>query len=227
MARRRRRQARLAPPPRVRIEYLPLEDIQPYAHNPRDNAGAIESVKNSIEEFGFLVPIVLDEHNDIVAGHTRYAAAQLLGMVDVPCIKATHLTEAQIQQFRIIDNKVAEAARWDFDLLSQEMTALQDSGIDFTRFGFTQEEVDCLSDVVAEDCLSGEVINDMTEEARRRRYERRAPSQTRFVCGEVVFFIPKVIYDDWVREVRAACDFDEAVIHTELKRRLGIQERAQ
>ena len=219
MARRRRQ----APPP-VQTIYLTLEEIQPYEHNPRDNEQAISAVKESIRDFGFLVPIIVDADGEIVAGHTRYQAARQLNLREVPVIRATHLTDAQVQQFRIIDNKVAEAARWDFDLLAQEMTALQDTGIDFTRFGFTQEEVDCLSDVVEDDCLSGDMVNTLNDEARRRRSERRAPSQTRLVIGEVVFFIPKAQYDEWIADVRAENDFVEEDIIADLKQRLGITE---
>lgn len=201
-----------------------LEEITPYESNPRDNDHAIASVRESIRDYGFLVPLIVDSDNEIVAGHTRYEAARGLNLREVPVIRADHLTEEQVRQFRIIDNKVAEAARWDFDLLAQEMTALQDTGIDFTRFGFTQEEVDCLSDVVEEDCLSGETVNELNEQARRRRSEHRAPSQTRIVIGHIVFFIPKTVYDEWIAEVRADADFEEDAIIAEMKRRLRIQE---
>jgi hypothetical protein len=202
---------------------LTLEEIQPYDRNPRDNAQAVAAVKESMQEFGFLVPLVIDQEGVIVAGHTRYEAARQLNWGSIPAIRATHLSDAQIRQFRIIDNKVAEAARWDFDLLAQEMTALSDSGIDFTKFGFTQEEVDCLSDVVQDDCLSGDMVNQLNDEASRRRSEHRAPSQTRFVIGTVVFFTPKTVYDEWIQEVRERNDFVEDDIIADLKERLGIQ----
>lgn len=203
---------------------IDLGDMHPYEFNPRDNANAIESTANSIRTFGFLVPIVLDGQGSIVAGHTRHAAAHSLGLTEAPAIRAEHLTPEQIRQFRIIDNKVAELARWDFDLLAGEMQALATSGIDFTSHGFTQEEIDCLGEVVADDCMSGGAMSDMSATERQQRADRRAPSQTRFVCGEFVFFIPQDIYRGWASQLRNECDFDDAEISRRIKEMLQIPE---
>ena len=77
--------------------------------------GAVEYVANSIKEFGFKVPIVLDKNNIIVAGHTRYKAAKLLNITEIPCIIADDLSDEQVKAFRLIDNKAAELASWDID----------------------------------------------------------------------------------------------------------------
>lgn len=208
---------------RVQIDYVDIGDITPYESNPRDNAEAIASVANSIRTFGFLVPVVLDESNEIIAGHTRYEAAIRIGMTEIPCIVASNLTEEQVAQFRIIDNKVSELARWDMDLLSGEITKLRDSGIDFTDFGFRQEEIDCLSDVVSGDCLNNTGI---TEEDTARPStgtgDPRAPARTRTVIGEFVFFIPTEAYKRWARQVRTENDFDEEEIVQDLMNRLGM-----
>jgi hypothetical protein len=198
---------------------MDVGDLAPYERNPRDNADAVESVANSIESFGFLVPIIIDPDNVIIAGHTRLEAAQSLGLTEVPCIRTSHLTEAQINAFRIIDNKVSELARWDFDLLSGEISALADSGINFANYGFTQEEIDCLSEVVADDCLSAGA---MVDNDRAGVAERRAPSQTRFVLGEFVFFISAEDYRRWASMIRNENDFDESEITDDLQNRLGI-----
>lgn len=87
-----------------------IEEITPYDKNPRKNDNAVEYVKQSIEQFGFKVPIVLDKNNVIVAGHTRYKASVELGIKEVPCIVADDLTEDQIKAYRLADNKVAEKA---------------------------------------------------------------------------------------------------------------------
>jgi site-specific DNA-methyltransferase (adenine-specific) len=203
----------------VQIEYLDIGDITPYERNPRDNAEAVDSVAASIESFGFLVPIIVDPENVIIAGHTRLEAAISVGLTEVPCIRTSRLTEAQINAFRIIDNKVAELARWDFDLLSGEITALRDTGIDFTNFGFTQEEIDCLSEVVADDCLAAGA---MVDDDRSGVAERRAPSQTRFVLGEFVFFIPAEDYRRWAAMIRNENDFAEEDITADLQQRLGV-----
>jgi len=123
----------------MRIKHKKLTDLIPYAHNPRINDGAVEAVANSIREFGFLVPIVIDKSNTIVAGHTRYKAAMLLGLTEVPTVDAGNLTDQQIQAFRLADNKTTELAEWDFDKLKIELDALAD--FDMEQFGFEWEEL--------------------------------------------------------------------------------------
>ena len=105
----------------MNIQTLPLKDIHPYASNPRKKAEAVKGVVASIREFGFLVPLVIDRNHEIVAGHTRYLAAQSLGIKEVPCVIADELTEDQIRAFRLADNKVGEMAQWDMDLLPLEL----------------------------------------------------------------------------------------------------------
>lgn len=204
------------------METVDIADIHPYPNNPRINEHAIESTKRSIEAFGFLVPVVVDGNGVLIAGHTRLAAAQQLGMTELPAVRAEHLNEEQARQFRLIDNKVAELARWDFDLLGEEISTLKDSGIDFTEFGWSREEIDCLADVVADDCLSGSTVTDLEAASRQGRADRRAPSQTRFVCGEFVFFIPQAAYRRWAAQVRNENDYDEATIARSLRDVLGI-----
>lgn len=111
-----------------------LADIVPYERNPRNNDKAVKYVANSIKRFGFKVPIVVDRSGVIVAGHTRYKAAEKLKLEEVPCIIADDLTEEQVKAFRLADNKVAEQAEWDFDLLNAEIEELTDW--DFEEFGF-------------------------------------------------------------------------------------------
>jgi len=117
----------------LKIQTIPLKDIHPYARNPRKNDEAMKNVAASIRQFGFLVPLVIDRNHEIVAGHTRYKAAQSLGMKDVPCVIADELTEDQIKAFRLADNKVGEMAQWDMDLLPLE---LADIVMPMTDFGF-------------------------------------------------------------------------------------------
>lgn len=116
-----------------------IGELKPYKNNPRFNDEAVEYVRNSIKEFGFKVPIVIDKNNEIVAGHTRYKASIELGLDEVPCIVADDLTEEQIKAFRLADNKVSEKANWDFSMLDQE---LNDIDIDMSEFGFENIEID-------------------------------------------------------------------------------------
>ena len=117
-----------------KIEIRKIDEIIPYINNPRHNKEAVDLVAASISEFGFKNPIILDSKNVIVAGHTRFAAAKKLGLKEVPCIMADDLTEQQIKAFRLADNKVAEAATWDMDLLKIELDGITD--IDMSNLGF-------------------------------------------------------------------------------------------
>lgn len=117
---------------------IALKDLKPYENNPRKNDDAVKYVAESIKEFGFKVPIVIDKDNVIVAGHTRYKAAKKLGMTEIPCIIADDLTDEQIKAFRLADNKVAEKAEWDFDLLNAELDDIFD--VDMSDFGFPEED---------------------------------------------------------------------------------------
>lgn len=110
-----------------------VSELKAYENNPRKNDNAVEAVANSIKEFGFKVPIVIDGNNIIVCGHTRLKAAMKLGMETVPCIIANGLTDEQIKAFRLADNKTAELATWDFSKLFDE---IQGINLDMTDFGF-------------------------------------------------------------------------------------------
>lgn len=116
------------------IKMMSLEDIKPYENNPRNNDNAVELVANSISEFGFKVPIVIDKENTIVCGHTRYKACRLLGIEEVPCVIADDLNEEQIKAFRLADNKVSESAEWDWAKLNLELEDI--NFIDMQDFGF-------------------------------------------------------------------------------------------
>ena len=118
----------------IEIVYKRIGELVPYEKNPRKNTKAVKYVANSIETFGFKVPIVIDENNVVVCGHTRLLASEKLGLNEVPCIIAKDLTEEQIKAFRLADNKVSEKAEWDFDLLNEEMDEL--FNFDMTDFGF-------------------------------------------------------------------------------------------
>lgn len=115
-----------------------IDDIEPYGKNPRRNDDAVKYVAESIKEFGFKVPIVIDKDGVIVSGHTRYKAAKELSIDTVPCIMADDLTEEQVKAFRIADNKTAEMAAWDFELLDSELIDIID--IDMELFGFIEPE---------------------------------------------------------------------------------------
>lgn len=119
----------------MEIVYKKVSDLKPYKNNPRKNDGAVDAVAASIKEFGFKVPIVIDGNNEIVAGHTRLKAAKKLKLTEVPCIVADDLTPDQIKAFRLVDNKTAELAEWDFDALKAELDNID---MDMLDFGFEE-----------------------------------------------------------------------------------------
>lgn len=125
----------------MNIIEMNVSDLKPYENNPRQNEDAVQFVANSIKEFGFKNPIIIDKNNIIVAGHTRLLAAKSLGMQKVPCIIADDLTDDQIRAFRIADNKVAEYSKWEDAMLDLELLELGPV-IDMTQFGFPSIEIE-------------------------------------------------------------------------------------
>lgn len=137
----------------MEIREYKIGELKPYEKNPRRNDGAVDAVAESIRQFGFKQPIVVDKNMVIIAGHTRYKAAQKLGLDKVPCIMADDLTEEQIKAYRLVDNKTAELAGWDFDLLKGELKGLDldafdlswgvdDVAYDFSDFDRQNEELE-------------------------------------------------------------------------------------
>lgn len=125
----------------MKIIEMKIDELKAYENNPRFNGNAVEGVKNSIAEFGFKVPVVIDKNNVIVSGHTRVLAAKELEMEIIPCIVADDLTDEQIKAFRLADNRVSEKALWDYEKLEEELREI--IGIDMTDFGFEElEEID-------------------------------------------------------------------------------------
>lgn len=118
----------------MQIIYKNINELVPYDNNPRINDDAVEYVANSIKEFGFKVPIVIDKNNVIIAGHTRIKASKELGIEEIPCIIADDLTEEQIKAFRLADNKVSEKSMWDYSKLDEELDSILD--IDMSMFDF-------------------------------------------------------------------------------------------
>ncbi len=126
----------------MKTEIRSTEDIRPYPANPRMNDGAVDAVASSIREFGFRQPIVVDEAGTIIVGHTRWKAAQKLGLEKVPVHVATDLSAAQIKAYRIADNQTAQLADWDVELLPIELAELETLDFDLGLLGFSADELD-------------------------------------------------------------------------------------
>ena len=123
----------------MQISDMPIGELHPYENNPRVNDDAVPKVAESIREFGWQQPIVVDADGVIIAGHTRYKAAQELGLATVPVVVADGLTAEQAQAYRLADNRTAELADWDDSLLAEELDGLLD--FDMERFGFDSLEI--------------------------------------------------------------------------------------
>lgn len=115
-----------------------IDEIIPYINNPRDNEPAVDAVASSIKNFGFNQPIAIDSKNEIIAGHTRYKAAKKLDLKEVPCVIIDDLTDEEVRAYRLVDNKVAEKATWNKELLAEELAGL--GNLDMTLFGFDESD---------------------------------------------------------------------------------------
>ena len=150
-----------------------VEELIPYEKNPRINDEAVKYVANRIKEFGFKVPIVIDKDNVIIAGHTRLKASKELGLTEVPCIIADDLSEEQIKAFRLADNKVSEQAKWDFDLLSDELNGLD---MDMEQFGFIDLDLEFENEITGVDSSNEE--NPYTAKINIPQYEIKGEEPT-------------------------------------------------
>ena len=122
---------------------IAIEALTPYERNARTHSEAqVEKIANSIREFGFLNPVLVDKKNMIIAGHGRVLAAKKLGYKEVPCLRVEDLTETQIRAYILADNKLAEEAGWDELLLSQELAKLQDEDFNIELTGFESVKLD-------------------------------------------------------------------------------------
>lgn len=123
----------------MKVQDISIDKIKPYKNNPRDNEAGVDAVANSIKEFKWQQPIVVDKNNVIIVGHTRYLAAKKLGLKEVPVKVATGLTPEQVKAYRLADNKTGELTDWDDDLLDDELNDILN--IDMSDFGFEESTV--------------------------------------------------------------------------------------
>lgn len=151
----------------MKIQDIDINLLKEYENNPRFNDHAVEKVAKSIKEFGFKVPIVIDENYVIVTGHTRIKAAKELGLEKVPCLIADDLTPAQIKAFRLADNKVSEFATWDENKLFNELMDLQVVDFNIETFGFETKSIEVPEEDYEEE---EEVLNTETNFNYKEQY---------------------------------------------------------
>ena len=161
----------------MQVQSMKIDEVKPYPNNPRNNDDGVEAVANSIREFGWQQPIVVDKDNVIIVGHTRYKAARKLGMKEVPVVVANNLTPEQVKAYRLADNKTGELTDWDMSLLDDELGDIAD--IDMSDFGFNldldDDEVE-----VQEDDFDEEV----PEEPKSKLGQIYQLGRHRLMCGD-------------------------------------------
>ena len=162
----------------MEITIRKLDDITPYENNPRNNDQAVDAVAESLKEFGWQQPIVIDADGIIIAGHTRYKAARKLGYETAPVVVADMLTPEQVKAYRLADNKTNEAAEWDFALLDSELAEIMD--IDMSAFGFEIDDQGPTADDVQEDNYDPEP----PEEPRAKPGDVYQLGRHRVMCGD-------------------------------------------
>jgi len=169
-----------------KIEQLKTGDLIPYSGNTRTHdEKQVAQVAASIKEFGFTNPILIDGSNGIIAGHGRLMAAQKLGMEEVPCIRLTHLTDAQRRAYVIADNKLALNAGWDEDALAVEIERLLEDGFDLDLTGFGEDEIEeFLQDEETEGLTEEDEVPDVADQVVAVEGDIWLLGDHRLMCGD-------------------------------------------
>lgn len=152
MAPSRRRTSTTKEWPANHVELRPIASLIRYARNARMHSAAqVAQLKASMVEFGWTIPVLVDEDDVLIAGHGRLLAAEQLQWLEAPVMVARGWTKAQVQAYRIADNKLALNADWDNELLKIEMAELKDVGFDMNLLGFDEPEINALLDGIDAD----------------------------------------------------------------------------
>ncbi len=171
----------------VQIENRPIEALIPYARNSRTHSDAqVAQIAASIREFGWTNPVLVDGSNGIIAGHGRVLAARKLGFDQVPVIELAHLTESQKRAYVLADNKLAENAGWDDELLRIELEALQAAGFDLSLTGFVDDELAALMAELAgnEGLTDDDAVPEVTEDPVSQPGDMWLLGEHRVLCGD-------------------------------------------
>lgn len=120
----------------MQVKNVPINEVHEYPNNPRKNDDAVEYVANSIKEFGWQQPLVVDSEGVLIVGHTRLKAAEKLGLKEVPVVVADNLTDEQVKAYRLADNKTGEMASWDWEAMNLELEDIDWLDLDMEKFGF-------------------------------------------------------------------------------------------
>lgn len=161
----------------MQVQSMKIDEVKPYPNNPRNNDDGVEAVANSIKEFGWQQPIVVDKDNVIIVGHTRYKAAKKLRMDKVPVVVADNLSPEQVKAYRLADNKTGELTDWDMNLLDDELGDIAD--IDMSDFGF---DLDIPED--DEEVQEDDFDEEIPEEPKSKVGQIYQLGRHRLMCGD-------------------------------------------
>ena len=174
----------------LQIKNIKITDIRAYKNNPKlHNKAQVAKIRESIREFGFINPVLLDENLEIIAGHGRVAAAHDMGMTEVPAIILSHLTDAQKRAYRIADNKLTELGKWSTELLNLEFSELSNLNLDFNLeiTGFETAEIDLILDGDGASDTKADAVPALTDEDRRcHRGDIWRLGRHTIVCGDAL-----------------------------------------
>ncbi len=169
----------------MKLESIPIGDIREYEHNPRVNDNAVGPVAESIRNYGFKVPVIVDADNVVIAGHTRVLAAKRLGLTEVPAIRADDLTPQQVRAFRVADNKLHELSAWNIELLSMELGELKALDVDLNALGFNDDELAKLFGTDLTDGLCDpDDVPEPPDKAVTQRGDLWVLGEHRLLCGD-------------------------------------------
>ncbi len=161
----------------MKVIEVPIEQIKPYENNPRINDDAVHETANSIKEFGWQQPIVVDKNNVIIVGHTRLKAAKQLGLTKAPVVIADKLSDEQVKAYRLADNKTGELADWDLELLDLELNDITE--LDMTDFGF-----DDVMEGAEDEIIEDEFDEEVPEEPKAKLGQIWQLGRHRLMCGD-------------------------------------------
>lgn len=200
----------------LKVEYLRIDEIESYERNARTHSPEqVQQLVNSIQEFGFTNPVLIDNNNVLIAGHGRLVAAAEFGMTEVPAIQLQNLTDKQVKALRIADNQLALNASWDLDLLAAELSDLDADSFELDLLGFD------------DDFLAGLLPEDPTlpsEQSAEQPEQAEATEKVEVIIGPYKFAAKKTEWQKWETSIRAKVGLDVESVTAELKKRLGFKE---
>lgn len=197
------------------LETIAVSEVKRYSRNARMHSNEqVSQLVNSIREYGFTNPILIDGVNCLIAGHGRLAAAERLGMEKVPAIRLTGLTENQIKALRIADNQLALNSSWDLDLLTAEMSELHDEDYDLSLIGFDDKFLNELLDT--DGFEEDEALGGMGA-------GKEEPQEVAISVGPYRVKLDSRKWNKWETAIRAKVGFEKSDIEREILKRLGFE----